>query len=352
MSLTPITVLRSAELSPRLTAVLDRALQGREADIIIHPENLPHLHERRILFVLQLDEAGQSDLLYRLLGILRRRPDFLSGSAAGILVDGGDLYTKAAARELALAVNSAGCALVGRPLVEGTADLRNFTVQAKNAACSLEEAYRLAAADLVRRIAEFAPPRPRRPKITVLHASSHRTSNTMALWQRVREDLASSCDITEIGLRNGTMEDCAGCPYTMCLHFGEKGDCFYGGVMVREVYPAVRDADAVVLLCPNYNDALSANLTAAINRLTALYRTTPFTDKAVYAMVVSGYSGGDIVAAQAIGAMCMNKGFYLPASACMIETANTSGEAMRLPGIEDRLANYAARIRAGLCEKR
>ena len=49
----------------------------------------------------------------------------------------------------------------------------------------------------------------------------------------------------------------------MCLHYGEQGECFYGGVMVQEVYPAIREADAVVLLCPNYNDALSANLTAA-----------------------------------------------------------------------------------------
>ena len=350
MSQTTLTVLRPAEVSPRLAAVLEHALQGRETEIITRSEDLPHLRDRRILIALQLDDAGQSDQLYRLLGILRRRPDFLSGSAAGILVDGGDLYTKAAARELALAVNSAGCALVGRPLVEGTADLRNFTVQAKNAACSLEEAYRLAAADLVRRIAEFAPPRPRRPKITVLHASSHRTSNTMALWQRVREDLASSCDITEIGLRNGTMEDCAGCPYTMCLHFGEKGECFYGGVMVREVYPAVRDADAVVLLCPNYNDALSANLTAAINRLTALYRTTPFTDKAVYAIVVSGYSGGDIVASQVVSAMCMNKGFYLPAGACFMETANTAGEALSLPDIETRLTDFSTQLRRQLCD--
>ena len=45
----------------------------------------------------------------------------------------------------------------------------------------------------------------------------------------------------------------------MCLHFGEQGGCFYGGVMQDEVYPAVRAADALVLLCPNYNDALSAN---------------------------------------------------------------------------------------------
>jgi multimeric flavodoxin WrbA len=163
----------------------------------------------------------------------------------------------------------------------------------------------------------------------------------MALWQRVRQLLEASCDITEIGLRNGTMEDCAGCPYTMCLHFGEKGDCFYGGVMVREVYPAVRDADAVVLLCPNYNDALSANLTAAINRLTALYRTTPFNDKAVFAMVVSGYSGGDIVASQVVSALNMNKGFWLPSDFCLLETANDAGTAIRLPGIEDRLHAYA-----------
>ena len=106
-----------------------------------------------------------------------------------------------------------------------------------------------------------------------------------------------------------------------------------------------------MLLCPNYNDALSANLTAAINRLTALYRTTPFTDKAVYAMVVSGYSGGDIVASQVVSAMCMNKGFYLPARAILTETANTAGEAMRLPGIESRLSDFAARMREQLCEK-
>lgn len=334
--------------SSRFADVLRHALAGTEAELLTRPDT--PLRNRRILFAVSLDEAGQNEALYRLLGTLRRQPDFLSGSVAGILTDGGDLYTKSSSRELALAVSHAGCALVGRPLVEGTGDLRNFTVQAKNAGCGLEDAYRLAAADLVRRIAEFDPPRHRRPRLTVLHASSHHTSNTMALWSKIREKLEGDCDITEIGLRNGTMEDCAGCPYTMCLHFGEKGDCFYGGVMVREVYPAIRSADAVILLCPNYNDALSANLTAAVNRLTALYRTTPFTDKAVYALVVSGYSGGDIVASQVVSAMCMNKGFYLPAGALMLETANAAGEAMGLPGIDGRLEAFADAIRAQLCE--
>lgn len=120
------------------------------------------------------------------------------------------------------------------------------------------------------------------------------------------------CSVQEIGLRNGTLDDCSGCPYTMCIHFGEKGECFYGGVMSREVYPAVRRADGVVMLCPNYNDALSANLTAFINRLTALFRQTRFYDKALFALVVSGYSGSDLVARQLISAMNMNKSFYVP----------------------------------------
>ncbi len=349
MSHTPLTVVcPGSNLSPRFLRILQDALAGTDAEIL--KDISQPLHDRRILFAVSLDDAGQNEGLYRLLGQLRREGGLLTDSAAGILMDGGDLYTKSTARELALTMNRSGCTLVGRPLVEGTSDLRNFTVQAKNAGCGLEEAYRLAAADLVRRIAGFAPPKHHRPKVTVLHASSHRTSNTMALWKYVRPQLENCCEFTEIGLRNGTMEDCAGCPYTMCLHFGEKGECFYGGVMVREVYPAVRDADAVVLLCPNYNDALSANLTAAINRLTALYRTTPFTDKAVYAIVVSGYSGGDIVASQVVSAMCMNKGFYLPAGACLMETANTAGEALALPNIESRLADFASRLRTQLCQ--
>ena len=131
----------------------------------------------------------------------------------------------------------------------------------------------------------------------------------------------------------------------MCLHFGERGGCFYGGLMSEEVYPAVREADALVLLCPNYNDALSANLTAFINRLTALFRQTRFYNKAVFAIIVSGYSGGDILARQVVAAMNMNKSFYLPQSFALMETANSPGQALALPGIQTRLEAFAQNIR-------
>lgn len=329
--------------SERYALTLEHALRGRPARVLA---SIPEpLQNQPILFAVPLDESGVNHGYYDLLAYLRTHPGCLDGSVGGILVDGpGDLYTKAVGRELVLSASMAGCAFPGRPLVEATGDLRNFTVQAKNANCSLEEACRMASADLAERVLAFAPPKRCRPKLLVLHASNRKTSNTLALWSRCRERLTSACDITEIGLRNGTLEDCAGCPYTMCLHYGEKGGCFYGGVMVQEVYPAIREADAVVLLCPNYNDALSANLTAAINRLTALYRTTPFTDKAVFAIVVSGYSGGDIVARQVVSALNMNKGFWLPPEFCLLETANDAGTAVMLPGIEERLDKFTENI--------
>ena len=137
----------------------------------------------------------------------------------------------------------------------------------------------------------------------------------------------------------------------MCLHFGERGGCFYGGVMQEEVYPAVRSADALLLLCPNYNDALSANLTACINRLTALFRQTRFYHKAVFALVVSGYSGCDTVVRQVISAMNMNKSFYLPPRFALMATANDPGEAMAAPDINQRLDQFAETMRRALVQE-
>ncbi|WP_325199110.1 NAD(P)H-dependent oxidoreductase [Oscillibacter sp.] len=326
----------------RLGETLHAALAGRTVRRARAGESLEN---RRLLFAFSLPESGVNPDLYGLLSQLRDHPGCLRGSVGSAVVDGaGDLYTKAAGRDLLLAAHLAGCAFPGRPLAEATGSLQNFTVQARNAGCDLHAAYRLAVSGLAERVLDFAPLRRARPKVLALHASSRATSNTLDLWGRVRARIEGDCEVREIGLRNGTLEDCAGCPYTTCLHFGERGGCFYGGVMVQEVFPALREADAVVLLCPNYNDALSANLTAAVNRLTALYRTASFEDKAVFAIVVSGYSGGDIVAGQVVSALCVNKGFRLPPGAILMETANDAGAALRLPGVGERLERFAENL--------
>ena len=334
----------------RLDGILKHALAGRAVRTVRTVQELIGLKNQRILLALPLGDTGINLEYMRLLARLRKEPGLLTGCTGGLIVDGaGELYTKSIAAEAALALNQAGCALVGRPLVEGTGSLANFAVQAKTRNTDLIGAYRHAAAELAGQVENFSFPKREKPEILVLHASSHHTSNTMDLWSQARAKLEGRCSIREIGLRNGTLSDCSGCPYTMCLHFGEQGGCFYGGVMQNEVYPAVRTADALVLLCPNYNDALSANLTAFINRLTALFRQTRFYDKAVFAIVVSGYSGGDMVARQTVAAMNMNKSFYLPPKFALIETANSPGQALALPGIQDRLEAFSQNILDALC---
>ena len=301
------------------------------------------------LFAIDLGEYGVNLEYTRLLGWLRSHPKSLEGWTGGVTADAdSDLYTKSAARELVFTANCAGCAFVGRPLVEGTKTLSNFAIVASNLGTDLYGAYVESIKLLVKEMAKSQDPdKERKRELLVLHASSHKSSNTYAVWQGVKQYL-TDISITEIGLRNGTLADCSGCPYKMCLHFGERGSCFYGGVMVENVYPAVKKADGILLLAPNYNDALSANLTAFINRLTALFRTTRFYDKKLFGIVVSGYSGSDLIAEQMIAALNMNKTFYLPGHFAMLEMANHPGEAMKLPGIEERMRQYAKRIQNNL----
>ena len=349
----PLFVIRLHPDEPgdgtRLDRVLDIALQGID---VIPRDDLPapeELWNARLLFAVPVGAYGINSAYTRLLRRLRAGAVSLEGCVSALIVDGGsEFFTKSTAAELAFALNCAGSALAGRPLVEATGSLANFRVQAKILGTDSENAYRAAVRDLAERLLSAELPRHKTPRLLALHASSYHTSNTMQLWAGVRERLSGSFSISEIGLRNGTISDCSGCPYTMCLHFGEKGRCFYGGLMQDEVWPAVKECDALMLICPNYNDALSANLTAFINRLTGLFRQTRFYDKAVYAIVVSGYSGGDIVARQLISAMNMNKSFYLPPRFALLETANDPGEALKLSGIETRLDAFADRIRGAL----
>lgn len=190
----------------------------------------------------------------------------------------------------------------------------------------------------------FTMPQEKNPEILAIHAGNRKTSNSLSLWEMTAGNIAGKAAIEEISIRNGEIWDCRGCKYEACLHFGENAGCFYGGVMVEKVYPAILKSNILVLICPNYNDAVSANIMAFINRLTALFRTHDFSRKRVYAIVVSGYSGGDIVARQIISAVNMNKNFILPAGFVLTETANNPGDIFKISGIEKRAEEFSKRI--------
>lgn len=329
----------SESLKATLSPVLPSGTVWRDPS-----EGLQGLQGRKLLFAVALDGAGCNLEYYKMLSVLRRDGGVLEGCTAGVVVTGvGELYTKDVARDLVLAANLAGCAFLGRPLVEATGSLRNFRVQAEINGTDEATAFRLALEELAERLSAWEGP-PTVKNVLALHASARATSNTLALWELVKAGFPEEVSVREVCLQNGTLADCIGCSYTACLHFGQGGGCFYGGPMVDEVFPAVKECDALVMLCANYNDALAANLTAFINRLTALFRQSRFYEKRLYGLIVSGYSGGDLLARQLISGLNMNKSFYLPPRFCMLETANEKGSLVKLPGIARRGRGFAERI--------
>lgn len=337
--------------SARLEETLAFALDGVPYEWVNAAGTLPELSNARVLFALALSEHGSDADAAAMIAHLRRNPRSMEGSTGAIIVDGaGELYTKQTADMLALAANLAGCRFPGKPLVEATASLDNWRVQSLRRGIPAPEAYREAAREIVQRLVSFAPRAIERPNILLLHASDQATSNTLQIGRAITKRLSQRCGIREISLQNGTIQDCRGCSYKTCAHFARQNSCFYGGVITNDVYPAISECDALLLLCPNYNDSVSANILAFINRLTSVLVYNSLYEKYLYAVIVSGYSGSDIIAQQVIGALCLNKTFMLPPRFCIMQTANDPGEAMKAEGmaahIEDFSQNMLKTLRA------
>ena len=325
---------------------LRQVLSGIPARILSAADDL---RNRRLLFAVAVDAGGPGPEYHAFLRRLRTEPDCLQGSTAGMVVDGTtELYTKSAADALAFAASMAGCTLPGRALVEATGSLYNQHIQARNRGLSLEETYAARVRELCEELDRFSMPCIRHPKVLLIHASEQRNSNTLALGRQVAQRLSDVCAVREIGLLNGTVQDCRGCGYRQCLHFAQNNTCFYGGALSEEVLPAIAESDVLLFLCPNYNDALGANLTALVNRMSGLVLQRSLKEKLLAAVVVSGYSGGDLVAQQLLGAMCLNRGTIVPPRFCLLQTANDPGDAMAAAGMAQRLDEFAAELRKSL----
>lgn len=341
-----------ADKSKRLNDILEKSLENIDYQVVETLDEFIQVDfkNKRIIFAISLGESGVNLVWYQILKAIRLNAQCFKGSIGVVLIDGkNELYTKDAARHLVFSSNASGCTFIGRPLVEATKDLQNFNVLAKNHQLTIQEAYEEQAKDLVRRLQEFSIAGKANPKLLVLHAGNYSKSNSLVLWQMVEAEL-SNVEVTEISLRNGEIYDCIGCPYNTCLHYGEKNSCFYGGVVVEQVYPAVIECDALMMVCANYNDALSANLAAFINRMTAPFRFNDFSEKMLFSIVVSGYSGGDLVAQQLISGINMNKSFVLPPNFALLETANDPGSILKVAGVNEKASGFGKAMNRYLTE--
>lgn len=345
----PIYIIMPKEISPLLHKMLKAAVPMEDTIIINDINASLDFKNKKIVFVLELDRAG---LCLPILNIFSKLyelgSDSLSGSEGILLIhSSSDLYTKSSAASIIFLANRLGCRFIGHPVVEATSTLNNFLTWQKTLNLTLEEICLEQCKKLGKRFIDDNPKTNPSPEILVLHASSRTTSNTLLLWNMIKSRL-TGCSIKELHVENGTVKDCIGCSFKTCMHYSAQSSCFYGGVLVEEIYPAIERADAVLWICPNYNDALSANLTAVINRMTALYRKTPFYDKTLFSVIVSGNSGSDSLAKQLLNALNINKGFRLPPNFAIMETANDPWSITKIPNIELLAEGFAENILSGM----
>lgn len=308
------------------------------------------LKNKKILFVMELGFTGfDLPMLSFFEELDPNNKELFYGSIAALLVhSNSELGTKGAAQDIVFLANNLGCAFLGKPLVEATSTLKNFLTWQKALQIPLEDICFDLCRKLSKRLLEYkTSPNLGSKKITVLYSAPNKFSNTLDLWHMISKHL-KDFSIKEIQIDNGKVLDCKGCSFKLCLHYGNHNSCFYGGVMVEDVLPSIEKSDSIVWLCPNYNDAIAANLTATINRLTVLYHKIGFYNKSMFGVIVSGNSGSDSVAKQLIGALNLNKGFTLPPYALITETANDPKSIFKVENIEKKAEFFAKHIIEGL----
>ena len=339
----PLLVIKPMTCSSEMEHMIGQALENTNHEISTEWSSEIVYNNRRVLFCLDLDETGHCIELIKYLRDLKVNSgdNALNGSICALFVRSNeDVYTKRASQELIGFVNQLGCRVIGHSVVEVVKGLKNFRTWQKTIDKSLEEIRDDLCKKQVKRLVDFKTDRVHNNKILVLHSSSHETSNTLMLWEKVQKHLNYD-DIRVFHVENGSIVDCKGCDFKTCIHFSKQKSCFYGGVVMREILPAIEESDIIVWICPNYNDALSANLTALINRLTALYRRVNFYNKRIYSVVVSGNSGSDSVTNQLLGALNINKGFQLPPKFALTEIANDPGHILNVNDIDEKAKVFA-----------
>lgn len=331
--------------STLLSNMLSNVLGDKEFSIITSTKELRDLQNKKILFAVELNEIGTSNTLNDIfLELYKKGKDSLLYSEGAVLIHSNyPLFTKTIAQSIIFLANNLGCSFVGRPLVEATANLENFIAMEKVYNMPLEEICLYQCKELGNRFLEDSFINHKEKKLLVLHSSNRELSNTLTLWDMVKSYL-QGVEISEINVGNGNVVDCKGCHYKTCKYFGKQTRCFYGGIVVEEIYPAILRSNSLLFICPNYNDMLTANLVATINRLTALYRQTKFYDKTLFSIIVSGYSGGDALAKQLISSLNMNKTFRLPPYFSLMATANDKGAIKNVSNIENLAKEFALNI--------
>lgn len=329
----------SGEFKLRIETIMSERHQPLHS-FSAHDKNEKELYKG--LYVIHLDALGHNSEFYQwLLEKKNHSETYFDNSIIGIVVKSeSEFFTKKFTSSIIFLMNQMGARFLGHPVVEFIKDYSNLKQWQLAEGLSIDDAVAYLVNKLLDKMLTYEVQHVKNPKVLVLHAGTHEKSNTLALWRMVKEELSYD-QITEFHVEEGTAVDCYGCSFNTCIYYSLHKSCFFGGVLTEELLPLIEDSDVIVWICPNYNDALSAKLTAVINRLTVLYRRVSFKNKKIYSLVVSANSGSDSVASQLIDALVINKGFQLPPKFALTALASEEGSIYKVPSIEEEVKVFA-----------
>jgi len=342
-----LIVLLPGKVSSKFEEFIREIVKGYPNQIVTSIKDIPSLQNKKILWAVELNEYGFNLAMEEMLQTIcqRGRKSLKNTQGAIIIQSPVELWTKCSAYRIIFQTNQLGCRYMGHSVVEATRDLVNFKTWQKQLNIPLTEIYQKNSRNLISRLVKSNKIIIKKPYILILYSNPRKTSNTMMLWQMVKEYIPSNREyLIKKHVENGTIVDCRGCLYKTCKHYSERKSCFYGGIVVQEILPAIEKADYLIWLCPNYNDAVSAKLMAVINRLTVLYKRVNFYKKAFFSIIVSGNSGSENVAMQLIGALNVNKGFQLPPYFSLMAIANDPGTVKKIPDIQEKARSFAQNV--------
>ncbi|MEA1974490.1 MAG: NAD(P)H-dependent oxidoreductase [Bacillota bacterium] len=299
----------------------------------------------KIVFAFTVDSIGSNVELMRFIKRLKDNNIVFNDSFGVILVNSNNsLYTKTLSQQVVFLLNKMNLSFIGQPMIEVIADYMNYETWNKlYKDKSLKKICEIQIEKLAKRFFDFDKEKINNPKILAIHSSSYQTSNTLMLWNMIKKNLAGYT-INEIEVEDNKIVDCNGCPFETCLHYAKKNSCYYGGVVIENILPAIEESDYIIWICPNYNDSISAKLMAVINRMTVLYRRVSLHEKVIFSVIISGNSGSDSVAKHLISALNLNKGLILPPNFSIMEIANDSGKIIKVKDIEKHAYNFAKNI--------
>lgn len=327
-----------------LQDMIDVTLKDIKYNTIKNKNDLVSLKSKKIVFAIELPITGQSSNLNDIFLNLFKDKESLENSEAIILIHSSSiLNTRSCCQSIIFNSNLLGCRFVGRPIVEATKDLSNVLplqkIYKKDLKCILLDQCK----DLSKRFINYNKENIKEPTLLVVHSANKNKSNTYALWNKVKNNI-SNIDIDEINLWNKSIKDCIGCSYSICKSKGMNESCIYDDIITKELYPKIIEADGLLLISPNYNDMLEANIIATINRLTAIFRKHKFYNKKVFSIIVSGHSGIEALAKQIISSININKTFQLPPYFSLYAQASEPGSINKVKDIEKLAESFAKNI--------